>query len=346
MDMLFTDEQEAMVASLGRYLADALPLSTLHAADQPGAEAASPASDRYWQGLAELGLFVLGLPEHAGGAGLGVADEVAVFREAGRHLAAGPVLGTVIAAHTAVAAGAADIAGRIADGVLRAAVAFRQTGADLEVGDRVSGTVRVHDLETADVIVVVDGDAAALVPAAITPHAVDAVDPTAPVTIGALDASAIHVVHDPGIVRHGRILQAAIFCGMAEATRDDSAAYARTREQFGKPIGAFQAVKHRCAEMAVRAEAAFFQTVYAALVEDEDHDHPDFHAAAALAVARDASEHNGADNVQNHGGMGFTAEADAHLFVRRHLALAHSFGSRRAVLETVAAAGDPAVATR
>jgi Acyl-CoA dehydrogenases len=341
MDMLFTAEQESMAASLTRYLEAALPREVLHRADRPGLVVDSLATDEYWSGLTDLGLFALTIAEAQGGAGLGLADQVALFRELGRKLAVGPIIGTVLAAEAA-AAGSGNLLDHLIGGGSRAAVAFRQLGTDLEVGSRVVGTIRVHDLQTADYVLVLDADAVAIVPSRdLEPVAIDAIDPTAPVTIARVDAGATLLRHDPAIHRRGTVLQAAVFCGLAEAARDNSAAYVKTREQFGKPIGAFQAVKHRCAEMAVRAEVAFFQTVYAALVEDEGHANADFHASSAHVVARDAARHNAADNIQNHGGMGFTAEAEPYLYMRRQLAYTNAFGSRRAALEVVASSPNP-----
>ncbi|MBF6472514.1 MULTISPECIES: acyl-CoA dehydrogenase family protein [Nocardia] len=342
MDMLFTAEQEAIAASLAKYLTNILPRAALHTADRPGQVLESLATEQYWTGLAEMGLFMLGVGEEFGGAGLGAADEVAAFRELGRHLAVGPVVGTVLAAQFAAGVGDTALTEALMSGRTRAAVAFRQPGAEPEIGSRVTGSFRVYALETADHILVLDGETAALVPGAgLTVDAVDAVDPTAPVSIAEIDSPANLLDFHSGLMRRGTILQAALFCGMAEAALANSVEYVKQREQFGKPIGAFQAVKHRCAEMAVRAETAFFQTVYAALTEDEGHAEPDFHAASALIVARDAARLNAADNIQNHGGMGFTAEADPHLFARRQIAQNIAFGSRRHQLEIVARADNP-----
>ena len=93
--------------------------------------------------------------------------------------------------------------------------------------------------------------------------------------------------------------------------------YAKLREQFGRPIGAFQATKHRCADMAVRAEAAWCQTVLAALAAARGQTDAGFHAAAASIVAARAAIDNAEQNVQLHGGIGYTMECDAHLYLKR-----------------------------
>src|SRR5262249_42311423 len=104
---------------------------------------------------------------------------------------------------------------------------------------------------------------------------------------------------------------------IAEATRDLAVDYAKTREQFGKPIGSFQAIKHKCADMAVNAEAACSQTLLAALsLSKQEHDSM-FQGAAATVVSNRAAVSNGEETIQIHGGMGFTSDCDAHLFLKR-----------------------------
>jgi alkylation response protein AidB-like acyl-CoA dehydrogenase len=94
-------------------------------------------------------------------------------------------------------------------------------------------------------------------------------------------------------------------------------AYAKIREQFGQPIGGFQAIKHHCADMAARAEAAYSASVFAALSVVAGRSDATFQAASARIVAADAAIRNAATNIQVHGGIGFTAECDANLFLKR-----------------------------
>jgi alkylation response protein AidB-like acyl-CoA dehydrogenase len=113
------------------------------------------------------------------------------------------------------------------------------------------------------------------------------------------------------------VLIAANLVGLIEAARDMATAYAKERQQFGQPIGAFQAIKHRCADMAVGAESAWTLTVFAALALDEGRADGPFQAAAARIVAGDAALAAARGNIQIHGGMGFTDECDAQLLVKR-----------------------------
>jgi alkylation response protein AidB-like acyl-CoA dehydrogenase len=120
-------------------------------------------------------------------------------------------------------------------------------------------------------------------------------------------------------------------------TVEASVEYGKVRQQFGKPIGSFQAVKHRCADMAVRAEVARSATTYSAVSVRDAADDADFQCAVAKILCANAYLQNAADNVQNHGGMGFTWECDAHLFVKRSRAFDATLGSRRTQLDTLVA---------
>lgn len=337
MDLLFTDEQQSMIDTVKDFVEAAMPVSEIHKGDQPGEDASSLASAEYWSGLAEMGVFSLAVPEDSGGAGLSAADEVAVFREFGRALSVGPLTGTVLAAHVLAAAGDTELLEAVTEGRHRVALGVPQQGSATTVGATVTGLFRIHHITDAESVLLVDPSGAALVPvSAVADGDADLYDPTAPHVVAEVSGAATASVADHRIWQRGRLLTAAFRCGLAEASRDDSAAYVVTREQFGRPIGAFQGVKHRCAEMAVRAEYAWFQTAYAALVFDEERHDADVLSAVAAVVSADAAQQNGADDIQNHGGMGFTAEADSHLYYRRALALRYTFGTPRDNLEVVA----------
>src|SRR6202034_1965809 len=146
----------------------------------------------------------------------------------------------------------------------------------------------------------------------------------APVVAGAADV-------DPVGLR-GSALVAAELTGIAEATAMLSAEHAKNRVQFGRPIGVNQAVKHPCADMAVRAELAWAQTTVAALAIDEQRGDAELQCLSALVVAADAAERNAAATVQVLGGMGFTFEHDANLYVKRAFVLAQLLGPVRSLL--------------
>jgi alkylation response protein AidB-like acyl-CoA dehydrogenase len=113
------------------------------------------------------------------------------------------------------------------------------------------------------------------------------------------------------------LLLSAFAVGIAEATRDMAVEYAKIREQFGRPIGSFQAIKHICADMAIRCEAAVCQTAFASLVLAEGRDGLAFHTTSSKLVAAASAVKNASQNIQVHGAIGFTAEADPHLFLKR-----------------------------
>jgi alkylation response protein AidB-like acyl-CoA dehydrogenase len=132
-----------------------------------------------------------------------------------------------------------------------------------------------------------------------------------------------------------------MLCGVGEEARDQAARYAKERFQFGRAIGVFQAVKHRCADMAVRSEAAWSQTVYAALALRDGHADAGLHVSSAKVLATDAAIENASSNVQVHGGYGFTTEFDAHLLVKRAHVLDRMAGLARIHVATVLAAPAP-----
>jgi alkylation response protein AidB-like acyl-CoA dehydrogenase len=114
-----------------------------------------------------------------------------------------------------------------------------------------------------------------------------------------------------------RLIDAAALAGIARAALDMGVAYAGIREQFGRPIGSFQAVKHHCANMAIAANCARDQTAFAAVAVDDDRADAIMQVESALLVAGKAALENAAKNIQIHGGIGFSDEADPHLLLKR-----------------------------
>ncbi|MET0952836.1 MAG: acyl-CoA dehydrogenase family protein [Aeromicrobium sp.] len=331
MDLLPSSDQLEIVGSVADLLRDQVPLDLVRKHNPDGEPSAA------WTSLADLGLLGLAIGEELGGIGLGLSEQVLVFRELGRGLTPGPVLGTVLAAHLAADAGDAALVERIIGGGTRVALAEAYRDPSATIGDTVSGALRVLDPTGSDLTLVVSPTSAALIESsALSPTAVSSMDPT----VGVATATANGVAPVVGAGDHrtwwrGAALVAAQQVGIAEATRDASAAYAGLREQYGKPIGMFQAVKHRCADMALRAESAYFQTVYAALAWEGGEAAGTYHLASARVVASGASRLNSADNIVNHGAMGFSDETDAHLYARRSIVLETTLGTERWHLESI-----------
>ncbi|MBW5482451.1 acyl-CoA dehydrogenase, partial [Streptomyces bambusae] len=243
-----------------------------------------------WRELGAAGFFALRLPEAAGGVGLGLPEAVLVFEEAGRALLPGPLVATHLAA--GVVEGAAEGKAVVTARDLPGLVAY------LAEADAVLGE-----------------------PAGLVGEPVASADPLTPLHRVPARAAAADSVRAPAgggsaspqdaWRREGALLTAALQLGSALRTTELAVEYAGRREQFGRPIGGFQAVKHLCAQMLVRAELAR-AAVYAAAVTGAAAD-----AAGAKLLADEAAVRNARDCLQVHGGMGFTWEADVHLHLKR-----------------------------
>jgi alkylation response protein AidB-like acyl-CoA dehydrogenase len=327
MDFRLSDDQAALAEGIRSVLAGRLPLERLRAAE--GAEAAIGGED--WGVLAETGVFSLTRPEPEG-AGLGVADAAVVFEELGRALVPGPLVGTFLAASAGLLEGAAE--GRVQVGV--------HSGG--------GGPILLEHLASLDALLLLPGFDKRSTPRLLVP-APDAstgtrlahpLDPLTPMwlvpTLAAGDP-----VADVGItlVRDGSILTAALQVGHAAEALDLAVAYAKQRQQFGKPIGTFQAIKHMCADMLVRAEVARSAVHAAACLADDAEvvaseaeaagSTPDALVARAVMGAKmladEAAVANARTAIQVHGGMGFTWEVPLHLHLKRSRLLATTFGS-------------------
>ncbi len=293
-------------------------------AGEQGAEAWRPV----FSALAGLGIFGVAIPEDAGGAGGSVEDLCAMVEEAARALVPGPVATTALA--TLVVTDPESLA------ALAAGERFAGLALDGDVridGETVSGTLPLV-LGAADgaLLLVPAGERWLLVDtagggAAIEPlRATDFSRPLARVVLTSAPATAV-----TGPSSRERIEELAATVLAAEAagvTRwalDTAVAYAKVREQFGKPIGSFQAVKHLCAEMLCRAEQAEAAAADAARAADPAADPAQFSIAAALAAATTiaTAKANAKDCIQVLGGIGCTWEHDAHLYLRR----AHAIGA-------------------
>ena len=312
-------QQQLLDASLAA-LRDMLPLERFRQLE--GAD-----SERLrWRELAALGWLGLGLPEAIGGAGCGVAEEALLHLEFGRFLVSPACMAAALGARLALAEGDTALARAIVTGDCRIGLA---RGAVAACGT-VDGPLLLAAADDATLLLCWGEGGAVLLEAtrlAALPPPV-ALDATVP--LGRAAASAVTpVLHDgaEAIGRHAELLLAAQLAGMAQEAAALAVQHARTREQFGKPIGAFQAVAHHCANMAMRARAARAQVLAAATaLRDAGEDAPSQLAAAAL-LAGEAATGNAALAIRVHGAMGYTAEAPLHhLLKRAHLLLAFSAG--------------------
>ncbi|MGW6390095.1 acyl-CoA dehydrogenase [Streptomyces sp. NPDC055103] len=328
MGIAITHEQRELARSVRGRLTRAVPPEEVRKhLDVPDSAAGRPA---YWDAAVEQGLLGLHLPEEYGGGGGDLVDLAVVVEEAARALLPGPYLPSVLAAEVLHRAGQGELAASIAGGERIAAVALGGTGSLAAVrtasGWLLDGAAPpVLGGAQADLVILraatADGSVWLAVDAeGLAVRAHESADPTRPT--GEITARATHVpaarelALDTGLVRDvAAVLLAADACGTADRAVETAAEHARTREQFGRPIGQFQGVKHLCADMLVRLEQARALTWDAARA---GHDEArSLTAALAAATALDAAYTCAKDCIQILGGIGFTWEHDAHLLLRR-----------------------------
>ncbi len=333
MDLLPNQDELNIADTVADLLRRELPTGLLRSR----ADEVSAISDDAWRACAESGLLSLGLSEDAGGVGFGVVEEALAFRELGRGLAPGPFLSSVIGAHVAAAAGDAELTASIAEGGSRVGLIVLRAGATVDDG-ALSGDLDLVDAVGAEYMLLLTPRLQALYPRSSFTGAspVPSIDPGVRVetaTVGSVSPS--YRADGSGIYARGVLLSAAILTGVSEACRDASTMHAKTREQFGRPIGVNQAIKHRCADMAVYSESAAAQLLYAAAALQEGHPDAEYHATVARIVASRAAISNAEAMVQVHGGMGYTWEHDSHLYVKRARVWTNLVGGRSTHLAAI-----------
>ncbi len=298
----------------------------------------------FWAELGSLGLLGLHVPEELGGSGFGLAETLIVAEQMGRYLAPGPFVPTVTASAVLAAAGRDDLRKRLlpglADGSIIGAAAL---GGEVRAsGGAASGTAGVViGGHLADVLLVPAGDDVLVVekPAGGIHAEVPAnLDQSRRAATVRLDAAPVTVL--PGarglLTDVARAVLAAEAAGIAAETTEQAAEYAKIRQQFGRPIATFQAVKHHCANMLVAAELATAAVWDAGRAGLGGGDQLRFTAAIAAVLACSAAVGNANLNIQVHGGIGFTWEHDAHLYLRRATAIAAVLDIEQAAIEVTA----------
>ncbi|MEZ0340721.1 acyl-CoA dehydrogenase [Mycobacterium sp. pV006] len=292
-----------------------------------------------YRGLAELGLFGVALPEELGGADGSIGDLCAMVDEAAAALVPGPVattaLATLVLGDTAPELLEALVAGERAAGMTLTASLDHADG-------RVSGTAPyVLGADEDCVLLLPAGERWVLVDATsggVTVEPLTATDFSRPLARVTLDGAAAIEIAVPGarIVDLAVTLMAAEAAGLARWLLQTATEYAKVREQFGKPIGSFQAIKHMCAEMLLRSEQASVAAADAAeAAGGQDADQLSIAAALAASVGIEAAKANAKDCIQVLGGIGITWEHDAHLYLRRAYGIAQFLGGRSRWLRRV-----------
>ncbi|MDX1877583.1 acyl-CoA dehydrogenase [Mycolicibacterium sp. 141076] len=282
----------------------------------------------FWTAAADLGWQGLAIPEAYGGSGFGLPELAVVLEVQGRELSPGPFLPTVAAGVVIDRCGTEELRTALlpglADGSTVAALGL--SGHVHSAGHTVFGeSPTVLGAPDAALLVLVAGDDVVVVDAqatGVTVTPLDGSDTTRSIGSVTLDqVEAIAVIRDAATKAHTafRVLAAAEAVGISWAALEMAVEYAKVREQFGRTIGTFQAVKHHAANMLVAAELTTAAAWDAARADDLDDAW--FGASVAATQAMHSQVFNAENNIQLHGGIGFTWEHDAHLYLRRALTL-------------------------
>jgi alkylation response protein AidB-like acyl-CoA dehydrogenase len=311
MDFDLTDDQKEIKRVAKELLAARSSFAKVRVAAEAGEY-----DDALWRELCELGWPGIAVGEEHGGQGLGAVELAVLLEELGYACAATPFLSTAVAAAVIQAAGTPEQQERwlpeLASGESTAGIGTADLAAD-GVG--------------AAVVVLIDGADAVLIesPAAETLNSIDSTRRFATVASnGAGEPLGAHAVARI----HAAI--AAEVVGVCQRALDMTLEYVRERKQFGVPVGSFQAVSHRCAQMLLQTESARSTAYYAAWAADADPDRLPEASALAAAAAADGGREVTASAIQAHGGIGFTWEADVHwLYKRAQLDSAMLGGARR-----------------
>ena len=309
MDFGYTDDQRDIQRTARDLLADRASPERVRESAEAGRH-----DDGLWKELSELGWPGIAVAEEHGGQGLGTVELAILSEELGRTVAPVPFLPSAMAASIIQAAGSDDQRTRwlpgLASGELVGAVAAAQDGV---AGFVPSGA-------DAGVVVLVEADAVRVVARAEADvEPLDAIDPTRPaarVASGPEAGEALPGDTDAALQR-ALVAVSAELVGVCSRALDMTVDYVKERKQFGTPVGAFQAVSHRCAQMLLETEIARATTAEAAWTADADPQRLGQCAAQAKATASDAGRSVTASAIQAHGGIGFTWEADVHWLYKR-----------------------------
>lgn len=295
MDMLIAPERLELAEAVRDFLSGTHGPEVLRRLD------AGPNRDpAIWQGLVEMGLTGLLVPEEHGGLGMGLLDAALIARECGRVALAEPLVESAFVA-------VPWLVGRGETGALAAMAAGERTVAP------------AHQLNGW----MADGDGAAR----------DSIDPLRNLTELPANAS-----DDPLLLDLGALMAAAQLVGLAEAMLDQAVEYSKVRTQFGQPVGGFQAIKHKLADVAVALEFARPVLWRAAQALDDGIASASLHVSHAKVAATDAAYLSAESAIQVHGAMGYTYEVDLHFWMKRAWALGGVWGSRAFHLNRIDAA--------
>ena len=344
MNFTFTDEQEELRRTMRRFLEDKSPVTEVRRL----METETGYDEAVWKQMAaELGLQGIHIPEEYGGQGFSFVELGIVLEEMGRALLAAPYLASVCLAANAILDFGSEqqrkeLLPGIASGETIAALALAEPNGRWDASG-VEATARADGgewiLDGTKRFVVDGANASVLIVAAKTPEGVglfvvkddadgltrealptlDATRKQSAITLEGVRATALGdvPVSLDRLLDHISVCIAAENVGGAQRCLDMAVEYAKNRVQFGRPIGQFQAIKHKCADMLLQIESAKTAAYYAMWVAAKDDEELRIVAPLAKAVSSDAYFFAASENIQVHGGIGFTWEHDAHLYFKR-----------------------------
>lgn len=322
MDFSITEDQATLTQGVRDYLAGVHTPEVLRALDASD----SRRSPDVWQGLVEMGLPGLLVPEAEGGLGLSLLDAVLIAAEFGRAGVAEPLAETALVAAPLLAKAGGQEA-------LLAAIA----AGEAKVALQHPVNPWVADLDGASHILSVEDGALLLAERSGGAELIDSVDPLrrlyAPVA-----AAGTAVGSADALLDHAALIAAAQLVGVADAMLEQATDYAKNRSQFGQPIGGFQAVKHHLATAVVKIEFAKPVIQRAAIALQENAASAPVHVSHAKLAAADAAWAMSETAIQAHGAMGYTYEVDLHFWMKRAWALAGAWGDRAFHLARIDAA--------
>ena len=350
MNLGVSAEQRELREAVRRFLAERAPLARVRELMET-TDGTDP--DVWRQAGAQLGLPGIAVPEEYGGAGFSFAEQAIVLEELGAALFTGPYLASAVLAATALLAGddeeaKKDLLPGIAAGETVATLAFTEDGgswdpASIRLAARENGGWQLDGHKS----FVLDGHAAGLILAVaatktgdagnlslfavdadavgLTRQALPTLDQTRKLARLAFDHTPARLIGPPGAARAvldrtldvAAIALAAEQLGGAQRALDMAVAYAKIRHQFGRPIGSFQAIKHRCADLLLEVESLRSAVGYAAAAVAAGSTEVPVLAPLLKAYASEVYSHVAGENIQIHGGIGFTWEHDAHLYLKR-----------------------------
>ncbi len=301
-----------------------------------------------WQRFAEMGYLGVQVPEAAGGQGLGVIELAIVLEEIGRACAPGPHLDVMLAATLLAEAGGSGLEG-VAAGKTIVTIAREDSpwaGAAAPAAHGVNGRVQgtkyfVPFATCADALLVITPEGLFRVEAPFDTSPMPTLDVSQRFARVSFDQAAERI-GDTGLVARLDPLvatgAAAVLLGLMNRAFELTLEYVKTRQAFGRPIGSFQVLQHRLADMLLRVESTRSAVYRAAWCLDQDDPAAAIAAASAKAYAGDAARKVCGESIQMHGGIGFTWEVDLHFFFKRAKTLETFYGSTEAQLERVLAA--------